>query len=219
MVTAKPWFDIHVNLGFRQQHNEDARRTWERMRLGPSMTCLWQIKVAARHLTLTKTFAHIGAPLGAHNTLVHNTTSQFCCGANNLSQGNWPRAISAIRGAMHLNATNAEILLQMFHSSAPWHLGQYFARLPWDQIRAWTWIQGTQWNSESTGIVIGQGAVGGVHNFMKFRILQYSECCAIVLLYCTSVPVHCTQPCLPSRPCIGKSFHLDRDQTHMCGHR
>ena len=27
MVTAKPWFDIHVNLGFRQQHNEDARRT------------------------------------------------------------------------------------------------------------------------------------------------------------------------------------------------
>ena len=137
-------------------------RTPEELERGCDLVLLWpaydRLKVAARHLTLTKTFAHIGAPLGAHNTLVHNTTSQFCCGANNLSQGNWPRAISAIRGAMHLNATNAEILLQMFHSSAPWHLGQYFARLPWDQIRAWTWIQGMQWNSESTGIVIGQGS-------------------------------------------------------------
>ena len=34
------------------------------------------------------------------------------------SEGNWPHPISPIRGAMHLNATtNAEILLQMMHSS------------------------------------------------------------------------------------------------------
>ena len=48
---------------------------------------------------------------------------------NNLSQGNWPPTISPIRGAMHLNATNAEILLQMMHSSVPPRSVQYFARL------------------------------------------------------------------------------------------
>ena len=47
---------------------------------------------------------------------------------NNLSQGNWPPTISPIRGAMHLNATNAEILLQMMHSSVPPRSVQYFAQ-------------------------------------------------------------------------------------------
>ena len=46
---------------------------------------------------------------------------------NNLSQGNWPHTIAPIRGALHLNATNVEILLQRMHSSAR-SSAQYFAR-------------------------------------------------------------------------------------------